>query len=379
MRKKIKLFVDAHCFDTEYQGTQTFVKELYTELSKQQDDLDIYFGSRYPDRISQALPFIEPSKILPYQKHKLPYFRLFFDIPAILSKHAFHFAHFQNIAPVFNGRSRHIVTLHDVLFNDYKQDFPKSYRYSRNWLFKRSFKQAQIKTTVSQYSLKRICYHYKISPHQISIISNAVNKPATTIFSSKSAAQNYISTKYGIQNFILCVSRIEPRKNQLLLLDTYLQLGLQNQNIALVFIGKESIPTPKFRKKLQEQLESSESQVYWLEQVNYLELQAFYNASLLFVYPSKAEGFGIPPLEAALCNVPVLCSSTTAMESFSFFNPYTFCPDNVLEFKEKLHRMLKEPLTHQTLVSIQKKILDQYSWAQSAQKFYQLIKQSYVQ
>src|SRR5687767_14642581 len=114
MAKKIRLFVDAHCFDTEYQGTQTFVKELYTELNNQQDDLDIYFGSCYPERICNALPFIKPSNVLPYRKQKSSFFRLFYDIPTLLSKYDFHYAHFQNIAPVINAKSQYIVTLHDV-------------------------------------------------------------------------------------------------------------------------------------------------------------------------------------------------------------------------------------------------------------------------
>src|SRR5471030_2917322 len=82
---------------------------------------------------------------------------------------------------------------------------------------------------------------------------------------------------------------------------------------------------------------------YWFPQMDHENLQAFYAACKLFVYPSKAEGFGIPPLEAAICKVPVLCSSATAMSQFDFFNPYMFDPNNEAEFELKLSRILEHP------------------------------------
>jgi len=43
------------------------------------------------------------------------------------------------------------------------------------------------------------------------------------------------------------------------------------------------------------------------------ELPYIYNGADLFVYLSLFEGFGIPPLEAMVCGVPVICSDATSL------------------------------------------------------------------
>ena len=378
MSRKIKIFVDAHCFDTEYQGTQTFVRELYTELYQNCTDLDIYFGARFPQKIIQSFPFVKPENILLYPKRNTPFLRLIFDIPAFIRKYQFDFAHFQNIAPRKDTSCSYIVTLHDVLFNDFKQYFPLIYRYSRNILFRRSFIQADIKTTVSNYSLERIHYHYNIPPHQISVIPNAANLYSNSVV-SKQKAEQYICDKYGINNYLLCVSRIEPRKNQALLLNAYQQLALHKKNIALVFIGKASIEVPSFQKKLKQLSIEKGNNIYWFPQVNAADLTAFYAACRLFVYPSSAEGFGIPPLEAAIAKAPVLCSCTAAMSDFTFFHPYMFNPQNQKEFAEKLQEIIDNPPDTEFLNTVATKINKQYSWKKSAEKLYQLIQQNSIQ
>jgi glycosyltransferase involved in cell wall biosynthesis len=73
---------------------------------------------------------------------------------------------------------------------------------------------------------------------------------------------------------------------------------------------------------------------YWIEQVEQADLNNFYLASRLFVYPSKAEGFGIPPLEAAGFHCPVLCSNATAMKDFDFFEPHIFNPKMLMNLSK---------------------------------------------
>ena len=58
-------------------------------------------------------------------------------------------------------------------------------------------------------------------------------------------------------------------------------------------------------------------------------------------YPSRAEGFGIPPLEAIAATIPTISSNQTAMSDFKFLNDYLFDPNSKSEFEEKLLNVLK--------------------------------------
>lgn len=365
---KIKIFVDAHCFDTCFQGTQTFIRELYRPLLTI-PDLDIYWGLQNANNLLQVFPEINPANILHYKKRVPEILRFVFDIPNLLKKHRFDYAHFQYLAPLKQPGCKYIVTTHDLLFNDFKTEFPFFYRWSRNILFKRSLKNAAIKTTVSEYSKSRIIEHFKIAAEEIELISNGVNVAVIL----KEEARQVIKKKYGIENFILYVSRIEPRKNHSLLLEKYLKLKLFEIGIQLVFIGSETIPVEALNGLIETLKTDQKKMFYHLNQVEQNDLDAFYAACSLFVYPSKAEGFGIPPLEAAINKVPVLCSSVTAMRDFDFFEPYFFDPENEEDFEMKLKGVISNPPSEKHLQIVSQQILEKYQWQNSSKKFYHLL------
>ena len=71
------------------------------------------------------------------------------------------------------------------------------------------------------------------------------------------------------------------------------------------------------------------------------DLLLFYQAAKVFAYPTFAEGFGIPPLEAAALRIPVLCSNKTAMKDFEFFSPYFIDFNDMDATTKKLSEILK--------------------------------------
>jgi glycosyltransferase involved in cell wall biosynthesis len=372
LAKPLKIFVDAHAFDSGYQGTQTFIRELYTGLIDAHPELDIYWGAYYTGRIQAAFPSVKPANILPYKKANGGIGRFLFDIPSYLKKYQFDFAHFQYLAPGQQDNCKYIVTLHDVLFNTFPNDFSFVYRASRNFLFGKSIKNAAIKTTVSAYSKQHIADDYDIAASKIHVIPNGVNNALANNYSKADAAK-LVHDKFGVRNFVLYVSRVELRKNHALLLKKHISLGLFERNIALVFIGAESANVAELQSLIKDLTPQQRTLFFWLEQVNQADLVAFYTACRLFVYPSKAEGFGMPPLEAAICRAPVLCSSATAMSSFGFFKPYTFDPENEADFEQKFLEIIDNPISDKHLDHVADTVANQYQWKHSSELFYNLL------
>ena len=114
--------------------------------------------------------------------------------------------------------------------------------------------------------------------------------------------------------------------------------------------------------------------IHWLEKIPQSDLIHFYNAARLFVYPSKAEGFGIPPLEAAALQTPVLCSSITAMKDFDFFGKGLFDPVDESGFRNKLEERLFGPSSRDDLLNISQAIMRKYNWKTSVERLLQSIK-----
>ena len=147
---RIRLFVDAHCFDKEHQGTRAFIKRLYISLSGLNPNIDFYFGARNISELQTELSEVKNAYFVAY-RFDSSLMRLLVDIPMKVKKHRIDIGHYQYLLPFFVN-SKTVVTTHDILFADFKRFFPGFYRFTRGILFKQSIKNASVKTTVSEYS-----------------------------------------------------------------------------------------------------------------------------------------------------------------------------------------------------------------------------------
>ncbi len=370
-RGTIKLLVDAHVFDGEYQGTRTYLKELYSRLLNKQD-VQLFLAAHDVAHLRDEFPNAGNTAFIRYRNRRsIP--RLLFDIPGIIKKYGIHYAHFQYITPL-RKNCRFIVTTHDVLFDEYPRDFPFWYRTQKHLLYKLGAHKADLLTTVSAYSRQSIHHQLDISTDAIHVIPHGV-QPGFFEAYDKSAAIEYIHRKYGVRNFILCVSRIEPRKNQDLLLRAFADLQLYEKGHSLVFIGHRSIQVPSLETMLRQAPPALKESVHWLGDVPGEDLAFFYRSATVFVYPSKAEGFGMPPLEAAACRVPVLCSNATALADFGFFGENHVSPDDYPLFRQRLWELTTNAQNPEIVNPIAHHIRDNYDWDKTANRFYELLKQ----
>lgn len=368
----IKLFLDAHIFDGEFQGSRTFIKELYNILLHKKD-LELYIGAYDIENLERYFPKAENIFFIKL-KNRSSILRLLFDIPQLIKKYGIQYAHFQYMVPLVKN-CRFIVTTHDVLFNEYPKEFSLWYRISKNFLYKTSAKKADILTTCSEYSKNSIQKYLGVASGNINVIRLGINK---TFFQSynKQPAKEYIKSKYGFDKYILFVSRREPRKNHTLLLQAYLDLKLYEQGYYLAFIGHESIKTPEFDALLNALPANIRSFIVFNEKASDDDLLNFYKATSVFVYPSKAEGFGLPPLEAGALKIPVLCSNASALSDFTFFGNNHIDPNNYDSFKKALWEVLSNRPDDNSLATIADTIQQNYCWQKAADTFYQLLKQN---
>jgi glycosyltransferase involved in cell wall biosynthesis len=368
-KESIRLFLDAHVFDGQFQGTRTYIKEIYSLLI-QKENISLFIGAKDIENLKKDFLPSWNVFLIKYESTS-SFSRLLFEIPSLLKKHKIDFAHFQYITPLVK-KCKYIVTIHDVIFNEYPQEFSFLYRLTKNYLYKRSALNADIVTTVSDYSKKSIQKYFGIEPDDIAVIPNAVSAKFFEPY-NKQKAKNAIREQFGFEKYILFVSRIEPRKNHILLLEVYLELKLYLQGYHLVFLGHESIPVSRLHERINHLPETIKSYILIRDNLDDKELMEFYRAADLFVYPSKAEGFGIPPLEAGALKIPVICSNTTAMRDFTFFEKTHIDPFEVNLLKDTLSVIIQDIPDDKDLDRLSKIILSKYSWAKSAESFYLLL------
>jgi glycosyltransferase involved in cell wall biosynthesis len=98
------------------------------------------------------------------------------------------------------------------------------------------------------------------------------------------------------------------------------------------------------------------------------QMVRLYRDAELFVYPSYYEGFGLPLLEAMVCDCPIICSNTScfpeiAQDAACYFDPYS---------QDEMYMAIMEVLTHASLrdqlILKGKERVRFFSWAKTAQE-----------
>ncbi|WP_291103672.1 glycosyltransferase, partial [Flavobacterium sp. UBA5153] len=233
MTNNLKIFVDCHVFDGSHQGTTTYIRGLYQELIKDKNK-QFFFGANDISVIQEIFGTAGNVHYLKYSSQNKVY-RLLFDIPRLIKKNKIDYAHFQYIVPPLKY-CKYVNTIHDVLFLDYPEYFPLSYRIKNRFLFKWSAKHSDIVLTVSEYSKKQIQKHFGIK--NSTITPNAVDRIFFEPY-EKEKVQVEVKSKYNFQDYWIYISRWEPRKNHHTLLEVFTENEFY-RNYSLVLVGDKS-------------------------------------------------------------------------------------------------------------------------------------------
>ena len=98
------------------------------------------------------------------------------------------------------------------------------------------------------------------------------------------------------------------------------------------------------------------------------DLVALYNTADLFVFPSKHEGFGLPPLEAMACGAPTLGSNTSSVPEVIGWNEALFDPHSPANMAEKISQALLDAGFREKLKTHAREQVKKFSWDASAVK-----------
>lgn len=112
----------------------------------------------------------------------------------------------------------------------------------------------------------------------------------------------------------LMLGTIEPRKGHLQSLAAFDQLWRKGAQVNLVIVGKEGwtgLPTEQRRTipTIVEQLRNHpelEKRLFWLQGISDEYLQKIFSACACLLFPSEGEGFGLPLIEAARAELPII-------------------------------------------------------------------------
>lgn len=306
-RSQPKIGIDFHVVDGIFQGSRTHVLELFSEVIRLSPDMHFVLFLEQTNLLRAFSPIFTAANVeLVLMPHANPIKRLCWQLPMLQRKYQLDILHTQYILPI-PSFCVGVVTIHDILFETHPQYFAPVFRFRSSILMRLSAWRASHVFTVSEFSRKAMLSRYHIAPEKISVIHNGVDEAR---FYSGDAGKDVIESRgLSSKGYLLSVGRLEPRKNHVALLRAYAKL--QNATLPLVIIGQPHFGFDEVFQVIQEL--NLAGRIRILSDIKDEELPAFYRHAKIFVYPTWAEGFGMPPLEAMASGVPVISSDSTSI------------------------------------------------------------------
>jgi len=166
--------------------------------------------------------------------------------------------------------------------------------------------------------------------------------------------------------YVLTVSRVDARKNHLRMLEAFEGLVKEGFPHRWVIAGPSGYGVEVFERELA--ASPARHRVEWRRFVADAELPKLYSQADLFLFASLNEGFGLPPLEAMACGVPVVSSVVTSMPEVLGDAALLVEPTDVERIFEASRRMLAEPEYAREFAEKGKRRAREFTWKECARR-----------
>ncbi|MCG2791721.1 MAG: glycosyltransferase family 4 protein [Actinomycetia bacterium] len=260
-----------------------------------------------------------------------------------------------------------VLTIHDLAFIRFPQfNFPwfiKKYTIE----VKRNAKRAKKIIADSQSTKNDIVNFFNINPSKVSVVRLAADAFFRKL-PSKEKGKGVLK-KYNIdKKYILSVGTIEPRKNFTTLIKAFNIAKKRNAGFGykLVIAGRTGWKSEA--TYTEREASPYKDDILFIGKVSDEDLLQIYNQAELFVYPSLFEGFGLPPLEAMSCGLPVMASDSSSLKEVVGDAGILVPSEDHREISRQIlyvlkNEKLKEELKKKSLIQARK-----FNWTKTAEK-----------
>lgn len=260
------------------------------------------------------------------------------------------------------GRETIISTLHDVTPLIYAEDYLNP--NIKPWYMRKLqyVCDSDIVLTDSEFSKDKISELLGISRNKIEVVLLSYD---SKVF--------YSSDKYLSANskgkYFLYAGGSDQHKNLKRLIEAF---GMLGDNITseykILFAGKEPLADKNKLLKYAEEAGIDKKCLVFLGYVSDDDLRLYMQKCTAFVFPSYAEGFGLPPLEAMACGAPTLVANATSVREIVLDKDAQFDPWSVKDISKKMKRVITDKKYADRLIKSGIARAKDFSWAKGAKQ-----------
>lgn len=259
-----------------------------------------------------------------------------------------------------------IVTIHDLAFKKFPQLVTRGGFNYFNAHVESAVKKADGIIAVSYNTREDLVNLFDVDGNRIEVIYEGIDENYHIIEDRKELKE--AGDRYGLpEKFILFVGTVEPRKNLVRLIEAFNKLKMKKliEHSLVIAGGKGWLYNDVFETVERLKLEQD---VIFTGYIPESDLPLIYNLADLFVYPSLYEGFGLPPLEAMACGVPVITSNVSSLPEVAGDAALLVDPCNVPAIAGLIEQVLGNNGLREKMIEKGFERAGKFSWEDAAKK-----------
>jgi glycosyltransferase involved in cell wall biosynthesis len=261
------------------------------------------------------------------------------------------------VAPIVHSRPT-VVTIYDVSFALFPQFFRglnQTYlRLGTRW----SARRAQRIIAISECARRDVHRLYGVPLDRITVAYPGVDETLSRVDPDR--VQEFRRMKNLPDKFLLYLGTLEPRKNLTMLVRAFAQLKREYPEAVLVLAGGIGWLADELFAAMAEC--GVKDSVLLPGYVAAAEKALWYAAATAFVFPSRYEGFGMPPLEALACGTPVVTSNAGSLPEVVGEAGLLLAPDDVSGWAAALKRVWTDAAYRAELADRGVKQAQRFTW-----------------
>jgi glycosyltransferase involved in cell wall biosynthesis len=252
-----------------------------------------------------------------------------------------------------------VVTVHDVLPLRMREHFSRLIAERYRVLARLATRRAARVLTGSRHSREEIAELLGVPIERIRVTPYGVEER----FRPVEPDIEWLEARFSVRPpYVLCVGTLEPRKNLVGAVRAFERVRGDFPDHTLVLIGGKGWKGGEFERLMKR----TSARVTRTGYVGEDELVALYCAADCFLFPSFAEGFGFPVLEAMACGTPVISGDRTSLPEVVGDAGLLVDPHSCEALAHALARLLRSPELRNELGRRGAERSRRYSWAACA-------------
>ena len=273
-----------------------------------------------------------------------------------------------NIKPLYGGGRGQAAVLALALCAAavHAQTVSTAFRWQfRLWL-SRSLRVADAVVCVSQTTRTSLLEQFEVDPARVHMVHNGVDHVDRVGAPDRTTVQ-YLDALGLPPSFLLYAGALDARKNVGLVLRACARLRREGRNPTLVLAGQRWFGSTSIEKEVAHAKDAGLD----VRVLGYLADPVFYalmRRARVFVFPSRYEGFGLPPLEAMRLGVPTIVSTAGALPEICGDAAVQVDPDDDGALAVQLARLLDDPRAREELSRKGKERAAGFTWEDTARK-----------